>query len=86
MPVVRSVSTLTSTEAGRDAVSSGRRCLIASTVAITLAPGWRCTFKMIAGVSSTQAASRSFSALATTRATSFISTGAPSFQDTTRFM
>lgn len=59
---------------------------MASTVAITLAPGWRCTLTMMAGVSPTQAARRLFSALATTRATSFMSTGAPSFQVTIRFM
>ena len=98
MPVVRSVSTFTSTDAGSEAVSSGRRALMAPTVAITLAPGWRCTFKMMAGTSvdsalpsarapvPTHAASRSFSALATTCATSFIKMGAPFFQLTIRFM
>jgi hypothetical protein len=53
--------------------------LIASTVAITLAPGWRCTFRMMAGVSTlpAQAPSRTFSALSTTCATSDSRTGAP---------
>jgi hypothetical protein len=33
----------------RKACSSGSCFLMASTVAITLAPGWRCTFRMMAG-------------------------------------
>jgi hypothetical protein len=51
--------------------------LIASTVAITLAPGWRCTFRMMAGFMLAQAPSLTFSALSTTCATSFRRTGAP---------
>ena len=50
MPVVRSLSTSTLTDAGKPDCNSGKRALMASTVAITLAPGWRCTFKMMAGV------------------------------------
>ncbi len=49
MPSVRSVSTVSCTLCGRLWPSCGSFFLIASTVAITLAPGWRCTFKMIAG-------------------------------------
>ena len=60
--------------AGSPACSSGSLALIASTVAITFAPGWRCTFRMIAGVSTSprpdHAPSWLFSALLTTRATS----------------
>jgi hypothetical protein len=41
MPVVRSLSTSMCMAAGSPAESSGRRALMASTVAITLAPGWR---------------------------------------------
>ncbi|MEN3813195.1 hypothetical protein ABD440_22675 [Chromobacterium piscinae] len=37
---------------------------------ITLAPGWRCTLRMMAGVAPDQAASRVFSADSTTLATS----------------
>jgi hypothetical protein len=64
-------------DCGSPAVSSGRRCLIASTVAITLAPGWRCTFRMIAGCRLASAPSFTFSALSTTEATSRSRTGAP---------
>ena len=41
MPVVRSLNTSTFKAVGSPACSSGRRALMASTVAITLAPGWR---------------------------------------------
>ncbi|MCC2634413.1 MAG: hypothetical protein K0S48_2299 [Ramlibacter sp.] len=77
MPVVRSDSTSTWIEPGRPAVNSGRRCLMASTVAMTLAPGWRCTFRMIAGCRLAHAPSFTFSALSTTCATSLRRTGAP---------
>ncbi len=49
MPVVRSLSTSTLQRAGSEACSSGSCFLMASTVPITLAPGWRCTLRMIAG-------------------------------------
>ncbi len=49
MPVVRSDRTCMRTAPGSEAVSSGNCFLMASTVAITLAPGWRCTFRMTAG-------------------------------------
>ncbi len=45
MPVVRSDSTCTLMEAGSCDSSSGSWRLMPSTVAITLAPGWRCTFR-----------------------------------------
>ena len=51
MPCVRSVSTATRTLSGRPCFSSGSWRWMASTVAITLAPGWRCTLRMMAGVS-----------------------------------
>ena len=89
MPVVRSDSTSTLSEAGRPAVNSGRRCLIASTVAMTLAPGWRCTFRTIEGSSwpssADQAPSFTFSALSTTCATWPRRTGALLRKATTRF-
>ncbi len=50
MPVVRSESTCTSRPAGSPACSSGSWRRMLSTVEITLAPGWRCTFRMMAGV------------------------------------
>ncbi len=86
MPVVRSESTSILSAAGSPACSSGSCFLMASTVAITLAPGWRCTFMMIAGVSvgppgavavPAHAPSWLFSALSTTRATSTMRIGAP---------
>ncbi len=77
MPRVRSASTVTLTEGGRPLVSCGSCVLMASTVRMTLAPGWRWTLTMIAGVMPAQAASRTFSALSTTWATSESRTGAP---------
>ena len=50
MVVVRSVSTATSTAAGSVAVSCGSSALMVSTTWMTLAPGWRWTFRIIAGV------------------------------------
>ena len=44
---------------------------------MTLAPGWRCTFTITAGVLFTQAAIRLFSWASSTVATSFSRTGAP---------
>jgi hypothetical protein len=84
MPAVRSLSTSIFSPAGKPACSSGSCRLMASTVAITLAPGWRCTFRMMAGVSllppsllPAQAPSWLFSALLTTCATSTMRIGAP---------
>ena len=77
MVVVRSVSTWTSIEAGSEAWSCGSNALIRSTTSMTLAPGWRCTFMMMAGVASIQAPSLSFSVPSTTVPTSLSRTGAP---------
>ncbi len=63
--------------AGRLASSCGSNCLILLTTLIVLAPGWRCTFKMTAGVSFIHAACWLFSTPSTTRATSVSMTGAP---------
>ena len=49
MPVVRSVTTVTLSPAGRPAVSCGSASLIWSTVVMTLAPGWRWTLSTMAG-------------------------------------
>ncbi len=68
--MVRSESTVTFTAGGKDAVRSGSCALIASTVLMTLAPGWRWTLTMIAGVLPDQAPSRTFSAPSITLATS----------------
>jgi hypothetical protein len=76
MVTVRSVSTLTSTAAGREARSCGRRRSMRSTTAITLAPGWRWMFRITAGVPFIQAAWRTFSASSTTSATFSSVTGA----------
>ena len=51
--------------------------LMLSTTAMTLAPGWRWTLRMTAGVVFIQAASLVFSAPSTTFATSDRCTGAP---------
>ena len=74
---VRSVTSCTSTEAGSAAVSEGRRLFTRSTTSITLAPGWRCTLTMIAGVVFIHAASFAFSAPSVTSATSESRIGAP---------
>ena len=76
MVLVRSVSTRTSTEAGRPAWIWGRIALIESTTEITLAPGWRCTLSNTAGVLSAQLDSLVFSAPSITVATSDRCTGA----------
>ncbi len=47
---VRSVSTATSTAGGSEACSCGSSALMRSTTSMTLAPGWRWTLRMIAGV------------------------------------
>ncbi len=77
MPVVRSLVTATLTPAGRPCSRSGRLALILSTVAMTLAPGWRCTFSTTAGVVFIHAPSWVFSAPDTAVATSFSRIGAP---------
>lgn len=77
MVVVRSVSTATSMVAGRVSLSCGSSALARLTTSITLAPGWRCTFRMIAGVALAQAASLLFSAPSMICATSVRRIGAP---------
>ena len=77
MVTVRSVSGVMAMPDGMDCRSCGRMRLIASTTAMTLAPGWRCTFRMMAGVVFDQAASWVFSGPLTTCATSRTRIGAP---------
>ena len=48
MVAVLSVMTSSCTEFGSEAASMGRRALMASATAMTLAPGWRCTEMMMA--------------------------------------
>src|SRR5260221_4034016 len=55
---VRSVSSTTSTAAGRDAESCGSNCLTRSTTSMTLVPGWRWMLTMIAGVELAHAETR----------------------------
>lgn len=77
MVVVRSVSSDTSTLPGRVSLSVGSSALARLTTSITLAPGWRCTFRMMAGVVLAHAASLVFSAPSTICATSVRRMGAP---------
>jgi hypothetical protein len=77
MPMVRSVRIFTSSAAGSAACRSGSCALIESTVAMTFAPGWRCTSRMIAGRVFSHAPSFTFSAPATMSATLLRRTGAP---------
>ena len=77
MVLVRSVRIVTSTAAGSESDSWGRSFLMRSTTWMTLAPGWRCTFRMMPGVLFTQPARYTFSAPPTTSATSDRRTGLP---------
>ena len=77
MVVVRSVRIVISTEAGSAALSWGRSRLMRLTTPMMLAPGWRWTLTMTAGLSFIQAACLTFSAPSITRATSDRRTGAP---------
>ncbi len=74
---VRSVSSVTSTAGGSDALSRGSSSFTRSTTSMTLVPGCRWTLRMIAGVAFAHAARREFSAASTASATSAIRTGAP---------
>jgi len=74
---VRSVSSVTSTAAGSEPCSWGRRALTRSTTSMTLVPGCRWTLRMTAGVRFAHAARREFSAASTVEATSATRTGAP---------
>ena len=77
MVTVRSLSTPTSMAAGSVDVICGSKALMRSTTWMMLAPGWRCTLRMIAGVVLAQAPSLSFSGPLTTLATSESLTGPP---------
>ena len=77
IPVVRSVSVVTCTPLGRLTCSCGNNCLMLLTTLMVLAPDWRCTFTMTAGVWFIQAAWLVFSIPSMTLATSVSITGAP---------
>ncbi len=77
MPVVRSVSSCTCTPGGMSASMLTRAFLISSTVVMTLAPGWRWTLRITAGVVFHQAPSLVFSEPLTTLATSRSRIAAP---------
>ena len=77
MVSVRSLTMATSSATGREPRSCGSSVLMRSTTSMTLAPGWRCTFTITAGVAFTQAAIRLFSCASSMVATSFSLTGAP---------
>ena len=77
MVIVRSVRMVTSTPDGSEACSSGIRSWMRLTTSTTLAPGWRCTFMISAGVEFIQPPSLVFSAPASSVAISFRRTGAP---------
>ncbi len=65
------------TAAGSLAWKDGRMRLMASTVSMVLAPGWRCTASTMARLSTFQLAMRMFSTLSIGVATSSRRTGAP---------
>ncbi len=77
MVLVRSVSTLTWTDAGSPASICGRIRLTRIHHLMTLAPGWRWTLSSMAGVVLAQLDNLSFSAPSITVATSDRCTGAP---------
>ena len=77
MVTVRSVRMLTSIAAGSEACNCGSSALMPSTTAMTLAPGCRWIFRMMAGVSFIQAPSLSFWAPSMTSPTSLSRTGEP---------
>ena len=77
MSVVRSVRVVTSMPAGRLASSCGISSWMLLTTLMVLAPGWRWTLRMTAGVWFIQAACLVFSTPSTTLATSCRKTGAP---------
>ena len=74
---VRSVRMFRSIAAGSEACSCGNSALMPSTTEITLAPGCRWMFRMMAGTSFIQAPSLSFWAPSTTSPTSLSRTGEP---------
>ena len=75
MVPVRSCTTVSLTSLGMVRCSRGSSALMRWTVSMTLAPGWRCTSMMTAGVSWYQPPTLVFSRLSTTSATSLSSTG-----------
>ena len=77
MVTVRSESTPTSTAAGSVETMRGSSASMRLTTSMMLAPGWRCTLRMIAGVVFAQAPSLMFSAPLVTLATSDSRTGLP---------
>ena len=77
MVTVRSLIALTSTAAGSPAMICGSSAWMRSTTWMMLAPGWRCTLRMIAGVVLAQAPSLVFSGPLTMVATSESRTGPP---------
>ncbi len=77
MVTVRSLSTPTSTAAGRVETTCGSNALMRSTTWMMLAPGWRRMLSRMAGVVFAQAPSLVFSGPLTTVATSESRTGLP---------
>ena len=77
MVTVRSFITCTSKDSGKVLRNWGSKAWMRSTVSITLAPGWRWMFTMMAGLSLAQAARRKFSGASTKVATSFRRKGLP---------
>ena len=77
MVTVRSLSTPTSTADGSVETMRGSKASMRLTTSMMLAPGWRWTLRMIAGVVFAQAPSLLFSAPLTTLATSESRTGSP---------
>ena len=84
MEFVRSEATATAMSCGSWACSSGSSARTASTVAITLASGWRVTSTMMAGSPLKRPTVRRFSTPSSTRATSLNSTAALLRQATTK--
>src|SRR5579872_3083952 len=82
--LVRSVSTVISTACGNVACSEGSSEVMLSTTEITLAPGWRWTLTMTAGVVFIQPASLVFSSSLIAAATSDRCTGEPFLYAMTR--
>ena len=85
MEVVRSVSVVMWSPAGKVASSWGSSRLTLLTTLMVLAPGWRCTFRITAGVLFIHAAWSVFSTPFTMCATSVSITGAPLRYATTTF-
>ena len=77
MVTVRSPRTAMSSACGSVALICGNSALMRSTTWMMLAPGWRCTLTMIAGVRFAQAASLVFSGPLMMVATSDSRTGEP---------